>query len=128
MKPQNLVNTRQSSVNKRQTSVNNTQGTVNDDQGNINEAQTILNEKTRFDLKFNNAWGIVISLIISAFAFGVTYTTMSTKLDNVIENQRQLSADFREWKTQAENRLGLVESRQNIVITYLNQHLGIDIR
>lgn len=105
-----------------------TQRQINKAQGDTNDEQVVLNEKTRFDLRFNNAWAVIISLVVSAFAFGVTYTTMNTKLDNVIENQRQLSADFREWKGQAEARLGTVESRQNIVITYLNQHLGIGIR
>lgn len=120
--------TNQRLVNHRQSSVNKGQNNINGDQGTINEAQTVLNDKTRFDLRFNNVWAIVVSLVVSAFAFGVTYTTMTTKLDMVIEQQRELTAEFRQWKTQAENRLGTVESRQNIVITYVNQYLGVNIK
>ncbi len=121
MKSQSTINNRQGSVNKRQSNVNN-------DQGNINDAQTVLNEKTRFDLKFSNAWAIFISVIIASFMFGITYTSLITKLDNVIANQKELIAEFHAWRTQAETRLGTVESKQNQVITLIDQHLGVNIR
>lgn len=105
-----------------------TQHQINKAQGETNDEQTVLNEKTRFDLRFNNAWAIAISLIISAFAFGVTYTTMSTKLDMVIEQQKELTMEFRQWRSQAETRLGMVESRQNIIITYAEKNWGISIK
>jgi hypothetical protein len=97
-------------------------------QKQINHSQSILNEKTRLDLKVNNVWAILVSIAVSAFVFGVTFTSISTKLDMVIAQQKELTQEFRLWKTQAETRLGTVESRQNTVVTYLNDHLKVNIK
>lgn len=97
-------------------------------QHQMNKSQGILNEKTRINLKVNNVWAIAISIAVSAFAIGVSFTGINTKLDMVITQQKELTQEFRAWKTQAEVRLGTVESRQNTVVTYLNDHLKVNIK
>ncbi len=105
-----------------------TQHQINKDQGETNTDQGILNEKTRVDLKINNIWAIAVSIAISGFAIGVSFTSVNTKLEMVLANQAELKNEFRVWKSQAETRLGIVESRQNTVVTYLNDHLKVNIK
>jgi len=69
-----------------------------------------------------------ILIIGSFFVYLVRLSVVETKLDMVIQGQRELTQEFREWKTQSETRLGTVESKQNQVITLLNQHLLVNIK
>jgi hypothetical protein len=76
MTNQHLVNTRQSSINKRHT--------------NINDSQGILNEDTRVDLKVNNLWAILVSVIISTISiiFFVYKPQMELKASLDLLNQK----------------------------------------
>ncbi len=105
-----------------------TRSIINKIQDETNTDRGILNEKTRVDLKINNIWAIAVSIAISGFAIGVSFTSINTKLEMVLANQKDLKNEFMAWKAQAEIRLGTVESRQNTVITYLNQHLNVNIK
>ena len=119
-----------------------TQPQINGEQKQINDDQVILNDKTKFDLKFNNIYAIVISVVTIVVLWFSTIGGLkgdidsvrtdlklnSQKMDTVIANQIEITKEFREWKTQAETRLGTVESRQNTVISYLQNHLQILIK
>lgn len=72
----------------------------------------ILDEKTRMSLSFSNLWPIVVAI----FLFGVSITmftnrmtTVETKLDILIQNEKDLSGEFKLWKSQYEGRLGRTE-------------------
>jgi len=91
----------------------------------------ILTEDTRFNLKFNNLWAIGVMLVILTLAFSQFNSRldrMDDKQNVIIANQTELKAEFKDWKTQAETRLGTVESKQNQVVTLLNQHLSVNIK
>lgn len=92
---------------------------------------TIIDEDTRFNLRFDNLWAIVICVVMIVG----TYALMDKRLamieqsqTQIIEGQKELASEFRTWRTQAETRLGTVESRQSQVITLLNQHLNVQIK
>ena len=70
----------------------------------------------------------MIVLIGTFFVYLNRLTIVETKLDILIASQKELTNEFRDWKTQAETRLGTVESRQNTVVSYLNDHLQINIK
>ena len=84
----------------------------------------VLTEDTRFNLKFNNLWLMGAFLVSFTFAATIIYIQLQT----VIQNQKELTQEFRQWKTQAETRLGTVESNQNTVISYVESHLQVKIR
>ena len=67
-------------------------------------------------------------LLGTFFLYLVRLSVVETKLDIIIATQNELTNEFRQWKNQAETRIGTVESRQNTVITYLNQHLSVNIK
>lgn len=83
----------------------------------------ILDENTRLSLAISNVWPIVVAV----FLFGVSFsmymnrmTAVETKLDLMIEAQKELSADFKLWKGQYEKRLGLTELDVNRIATMMN--------
>ena len=88
---------------------------------------TILDEETRVDLKVNNIWAIAVSVIVSAFIFGVFYAKMQTTLDMVLANQIEMKNDFKSWRTQYEDRLGKTQSNQNSVISFLKREFGFQL-
>ena len=50
-------------------------------------------------------------LVIGSFFIYLTrLSVVETKLDTVIQNQQELTKEFRSWRTQAETRLGIAES------------------
>ena len=51
-----------------------------------------------------------ILVIGSFFIYLTRLSVVETKLDTVIQNQQELTKQFRSWRTQAETRLGTVES------------------
>lgn len=69
----------------------------------------VLDEKTRIDLKVNNVWAIIVSIIVSAFIVGGFVSGLNAKIDRVLVSQLEIKQDFKEWKKQAEIRLGKVE-------------------
>lgn len=92
--------------------------------------KTIIDEETRFNLRFDNIWAIIVcvAMIVGSYALMDKRLAMiEQNQQEVIENQKLLSQDFREWKTQAEKRIGTVESNQNQVISYLEGHLQVKI-
>lgn len=108
-----------------------TQHKINREQEQTNDEQIIINDKTRFDLKFNNVWAILIAIVaISASWFNLSTRVdlLTQKVDILVESQKEMTNEFRQWKTQAENRLGTVESNQNTVISYVENHLQVKIR
>jgi len=55
----------------------------------------VIDENTKFDLKFNNIWAIVITTIMLTLSFGALNTRMSViedKLDNLAK-QNQIFVD-----------------------------------
>ncbi len=139
MKNQSTINKRQGSVNKRQTNINDDQGNINDYQIGKNEDQTVINDKTKFDLRFNNIWVIGISLVSMTFAIimfiykpqmeiQAKVDLLNQKVDVMFKSQQELTNEFKQWKTQAETRLGTVESTQNTVVSYVENHLQVKIR
>lgn len=96
----------------------------------MDKTPAVIDENTRFSLRFDNLYAIIACAVMIVGVFAVFNTRISlveNKLDTIIENQKMLSQEFREWKNQAETRLGTVESRQNTVISYLENHLQIRI-
>lgn len=92
---------------------------------------TIIDEKSRFNLRFDNVWAVLISIALFAFSVGVYYAgskNQEMKLDMIIAQQKDLSLEFREWRKQAETRLGTVESRQGTVMSFLKTNFNIDIK
>lgn len=60
------------------------------------------------------AWRIdnIIPLILivgSFFVYLVRLSILETKVDSILQNQVMLSSEFKDWKKQAEMRLGSVE-------------------
>ena len=95
----------------------------------------ILTEDTRFNLKFNNIYVLIVTTAMLVFAIAAVdkrMTRIEDKMDNFIIVQAQFNKDlkdeFKPWKSQLEGRLGAFESRQSQVITVLNQHLSVNIR
>ena len=121
---QAIVNDRQESVNKRQSNVNDRQGTVNDE-------QTIISEKTKIDLSLASVWPIITMIIVisaSWFNLSSRVDLLTQKVELLVASQQELTGEFRQWKSQAENRLGTVESNQNTVMSYIEGHLQVKIR
>jgi hypothetical protein len=81
-----------------------------------------LDEKTKVDLKINNVWAIIVSVLTTAFIVGGYFTALNSKLDTVIVNQNELSIEFSEWKKQAETRMGLLEIATNVNASRINGH------
>ena len=104
----------------------------------MRKENSILTEDTRFNLKFGNVWAILVSAVLFAFGIGVYYAgnkTQEVKLDTIIVQQKELTLEFRDWKKQAETRLGTVEKEhvgfgRDIanLISLVGQHLKIDIK
>ena len=65
--------------------------------------------------------GSIIGLTLTLGSFFIYLNRLSvveTKLDMIVTQQQELITEFRNWKTQAETRLGTVEKQ----ITVLNSH------
>ena len=69
-----------------------------------------------------------IMLTLSYASFDKRMALLEQGQTEIQINQRILISEFRDWKNQAETRLGNVESAQNTVVSYLNGHLGVTIR
>ena len=122
--------------------VNDRQGSVNKRQSVINDDQTIINEQTKISLHPQAFWSIIVFVVSLVVLWFTTISGIrrdmsdmkndlklnNQKIDMVIANQVDQTKEFREWKTQAETRLGTVESNQNTVISYVENHLGVKIR
>lgn len=79
-----------------------------------------LSEDTRVGLKINNVWAIIVSVLVSAFIVGVYYAGLQNKLDTVIDNQDELSMEFKDWKKQAETRIGTLEIATSVNLSRIN--------
>ena len=79
-----------------------------------------LNEETKVGLKINNVWAIIVSVIVSSFIVGAYFNALETKLDTVIEGQRDLSMEFEDWKKQAEKRIGHLEIATSVNLSRIN--------
>ena len=91
---------------------------------------SIIDENTRFNLKFSNIYALLAMVIMLAFtfaAFDKRVSRLEDKMDILIASQKELKQDFGSWKKQAEDRLGTVESRQDTVISYVENHLQVRI-
>lgn len=77
----------------------------------------VISEDTKINLKINNIWAIFVSIVVSSFIVGIYVNAIETKLDTVLDNQKLLSLDFKDWKKQAELRLGTLEIATQVNLT-----------
>lgn len=96
-----------------------TQKTINKRQATVNDDQVVLNDKTKFDLRFNNIYAIIVSVITVVVFWFMTIGGLKSdiatikfdqqltnqKLDTIIKNQEAIA--FKYEGVQA--RLGIVE-------------------
>lgn len=62
-------------------------------------------------------WPIAITILSWAFFAGI----FTVKLDTVIENQKMMSQDLKDWKAQAEQRIG----RNSVEVARLKDKVGL---
>lgn len=86
------------------------------------KSNPILTEDTKFNLKFSNIWALIVMTAMLVMTFGVVdkrITRLEDKMDVMIIAQKELTSEFRQWKTQAETRLGTVESDVKVISSQL---------
>lgn len=73
---------------------------------------TILDENTRISLQTHNIWAILVSVVILVLSWanlGARIDLLNQKVDFLTKQQTELTQEFKDWKKQYEERLGLAE-------------------
>ena len=85
--------------------------------------------------KVRNEYAFLVSFAVGVFTFAGLYFSLigeirdiQKDLKYISQNQQELKQDFKSWKSQAETRLGTIESRQNQIISYLESNLKVIIK
>lgn len=65
--------------------------------------------------------GLVVALVLNVGTIFWWSGRVSLQLDQVIENQEELSQEFKEWKKQAETRIG----HNEITVARLKDKVGL---
>ena len=81
--------------------------------------------------RIDNLYAFFVSIAVSVFAFASLYFGLSLKLELLTQKVEYLVRQTEEYNKRnldIQTRLGTVESKQNQVVTFLNQHLSINIR
>jgi len=71
---------------------------------------------TKKSQEFNWLTNNILPIIFALLSWAATFGILSTKVDIVIQNQKDQSSDFKDWKRQYEQRLGQAEL--NIVVLH----------
>ena len=58
-----------------------------------------INEKTRLNLRVDNVWSIIASIVISAFIFGAWTTKIDSKQELILLGQKQMSKELADIKS-----------------------------
>lgn len=89
-----------------------------------------LDEKTRVNLQFNNFWAILVSVVMISFSLALVYSqqmSLKEKQQETLAAVLELKKELGDWKKQTESRIGGLESDQNSVISFLENHLSVKI-
>ena len=81
--------------------------------------------------RIDNLYAFFVSIAVSVFAFASLYFGLSLKLELLTQKVEYLVRQTEEYNKRnldIQTRLGTVESKQNQVVTLLNQHLSVDIK
>ena len=79
----------------------------------------------------DNVYAFFVSIAVSVFAFASLYFGLSMKIELLTQKVDYLVKQTEEYNLRNANiqtRMGTVESRQNSIISYIENHLQVSIK